>query len=197
MAGQFPTSIDFTNVRLKSREPVLKSISQSGKRQTRAIGAHLWEISVEMNFLSRSEFETLWAFLMKQRGELETFTIIIPGHDVAQGAIDGTPTYTSTTSDYEIVTGGWSNNITDNAKAGDVFTIAGQTKVYQATDDLDSDGSGNGNLLFYPALRETPGASAALTFNNVTFTVALASAPEYERLGAFYRVKTLKLVEAL
>lgn len=197
MSGQFPTGVEFSNVTITSNESVLTSRSQSGKRQSRAVGAHLWMISLDLNFMNRDEFNSVWSFLMKQRGQKESFTIIVPGHDIAQGAISGTPTYTSTTNDFEIVTGGWNASVVDNVKACDVFNIAGDSKVYMAVDDMDSDGSGNGNLKFEPALRQTPGASAALTFDNVVFTVSLENKPSYRRLGPFYQIERLKLIEAL
>ena len=197
MSGQFPTGIEFSSVELDSVETVLTSKSQSGVRQSRLIGGHLWVIQLSTNPMLKSEFNPLYAFMMRQKGAHESFTIELPGHE-ALGAINGTPTWTSTTDDNTIVTSGWANSIADQVKEGDLFTIAGSIKVYMVTADASSDGSGNATLSFYPALRDTPSASAALTFANVNFTVSLdRKTIGYRRSGLMYSLDALELTEAL
>jgi hypothetical protein len=60
-------------------------------------------------------------------------------------------------------------------KAGDILTIAGQTKVYMATADAASNASGLAMVAIEPALQVSPPDGAAITATNVAFTVALAS----------------------
>ena len=59
----------------------------------------MWEINISFNPMDKATFAPVWSFLNKQKGKHEAFTIILPGHDTALGAIDGTPTYTSKTND--------------------------------------------------------------------------------------------------
>lgn len=198
MAGQFPSNIEFSSVELISLEKVLTSVSQSGARQARLIGGQLWAIKFRTNPMLKAVFNPLYSFLMRQKGRYDTFTIVVPGHDVPLGQNEGSPTWTSTTNDNTINTGGWSASIANQAMEGDVFTIAGSTKVYMLTADASSDGAGNATLSFYPALRDTPSAGAALTFNNVVFTVQLTSPKVgYKRQGILYNLDEIDLVEAL
>lgn len=87
---------------------------------------------------------------------------------------------------------------TGYGKAGDLFTVAGDTKVYILTADVDSDASSTATLTFEPALVTSPANNAAITWQDVAFTMRLANDLQQYNvgLGPFYNFE-LDLIEAL
>ena len=54
------------------------TVSVSGKRQVANIGDMGWSFTLKSPVMERADFMADYAFLMKQRGGLETFTIVPP-----------------------------------------------------------------------------------------------------------------------
>lgn len=160
---------------LTSEQPTMVSMSQSGVRQARNVGAHVWKITVDIDKMERADYQALYGFLVSQKGRSSTFTVPFITHDAPIGTITGSTFYSSTVNDNEIIIDAVGTSTT--FKAGDVFTLAGDEKVYMCTEDTTAgDGPIPANQMqikFEPALRKTPGAAAAFTYNNVAFTCAL------------------------
>jgi hypothetical protein len=127
--------------------------------------------------MTRSEFAPIKAFIMKQRSQLENFTLIPPTEGNAQGSastilnVDGALTAGTTTANIDNMT------VSTNGilKAGDYFRFTGQQKVYMAVEDLNSDGYGEGTLTFEPPLRANVSDNVILIYDNVDFTVSLTN----------------------
>lgn len=150
------------------------SVSQSGIRQARNVGAHLWRINVDVDLMERSQYQALFSFLMKQKGRASTFTVPFITHDAPLGTISGAVTFESKTNDNEIIFNAVGTGTT--FKAGDAFTIAGDEKVYICIEDTTEGVGTTANKMivkFEPALRVTPSNGTAITYNNVAFTMAL------------------------
>ena len=159
---------------LTSEQPTMVSMSQSGVRQARNVGAHVWKITVDIDKMERADYQALYGFLVSQKGRSSTFTVPFITHDAPIGTITGSTVYSSTVNDNEIIIDVVGTGTT--FKAGDVFTLAGDEKVYMCTEDTTEGVGTTANKMvikFEPALRKTPGAAAAFTYNNVAFTCAL------------------------
>lgn len=104
-------------------------------------------------------------------------------HGLYQGRTEPGPLYETTTAAQsgesntarKLYTDGWTDSTNDIIKAGSLFTLAGQNKVYQVVADADSDGNGCATLTIEPALISSPADGEALTITDVPFTVSLAS----------------------
>lgn len=195
MSGSFPTTVAISGFKMGADEKVHYSESISGVRQSRYIGAHRWVVSIEVPVMTKPEFRELWAFLVGQQGPLESFTLTIP--ESAQGALNGSPTFSSKTNDTTIVTAGWTNSITNQVKAGDFFTIENDPKVYMVTSDASSNGSGQVTIQFHPPLRTNPFSGDTIDFTDVSISVALDSMASYSRIGGLYQIEGIKLREVL
>lgn len=89
---------------------------------------------------------------------------------------------------------GASTGITNWLRAGDLLVLAGHTKVYLVTDDVDTDGSGVAAVPIEPPLVESPADGEALTLTDVPFTVGRVGpvttfACRGPLLGASYQVE--------
>lgn len=202
MSGALPTSPAFADIKITSINPTLTSRTISGKRQTRQIGGQYWRIYATYPPMTRSEFEPIYGFLMKQRGSFETFTMVPPvvGSTTATGY--GTPVINGGSQTGRTVnTDGWTANQSAGnlLKAGNYLKFANHDKVYVLTDANTSGSSGESTLSIEPALLTSPADGSAITIASVPFTVYLMNSGlvEYnvDNTGLFYY--DLDLCEAL
>ena len=176
MSGSFPLTPSPSAIKIQSLAPTRVSVSHSLRRSTRTTGAQRWVVTADWEGLTRSQFAPIQAFVIAQRGQWDSFSMVLPGHKAPQGVASGTPLVSGASqSGRTLVTKGWSASVNGILKAGDFIGIAGQTKVYIVTSDANSDASGNATLNIEPALMTVPTDGAALTVRNVPFTLALAS----------------------
>jgi len=168
MSGTYPTTPVFSAVNLQSEYFNLASQTISGRMQVRNIGGQRFSFSASYPPMTRAEFQPVMAFIMKQRGMAETFTIVLPEVSSVSGSATGTMAANAAgaVGDTDIAVDG----ITGDLKAGDVFKFAGHDKVYMAT----ADRSGAGSLYFEPALIATVSDNEVITYDDVPFTVRLS-----------------------
>jgi len=177
MSGQFPTSPVARSANISSQQNTIVSVTTSGRKQARQIDGQRFAITLQFPPMTRSEFAPIKAFIMKQRSQLENFTLIPPTEGNAQGSastilnVDGALTAGTTTANIDNMT------VSTNGilKAGDYFRFTGQQKVYMAVEDLNSDGYGEGTLTFEPPLRANVSDNVILIYDNVDFTVSLTN----------------------
>jgi len=162
-------------MKITSLTPTLVSTAHSLKRQVRSRGGQRWLIEGAYPVMTRSEFAPIYAFSVAQRGQYETFTFVLPGLDTPQGGIPGTPLVDGADqTGRSIDTKGWTADQSNVLKAGDFIKFAGHNKVYMVTADAGSDASGLSTLTIEPALVSSPADEAALTVDDIPFTVAFA-----------------------
>ncbi len=173
--ADYPSTPIFMSFNLVSNTPAFVSKAQSGKRQVRRFGAHLWSLTAKYSALTRDQFAPVYAFAVKQKGQYGTFTIVIPEMSSPLGVGTGTPLVSGAGQvGNTLTTSGWTPNTSSILKAGDIFNISNDTKVYMVTEDANSDGSGNATLTFEPDMVRTPADASALTVNDVEFTMEFA-----------------------
>ena len=177
MSGQFPTSPVARSANITSQQDTIVSVTTSGRKQARQIDGQRFAITLAFPPMTRSEFAPIKAFVMKQRSQLENFTLIPPTEGNAQGvatgtiSVNGALTAGTTTASIDNMT----VSTNEILKAGDYFRFTGQDKVYMVVADLDSDGYGEGTLTFEPPLRNNVNDDVALIYDNVDFTVSLTN----------------------
>ena len=205
MSGTFPASPAPNSLQIRSVTSTLVSHAQSMARQARSRGAQRWAFRLGYAPMTRAQWAPLFAFLVKQRGQYETFQFVLPVPlKTPLGAATGTPVVNNQSGSPEelqtgsrnVATSGWTAGITGIVKAADFLLFAGHSKVYMATADANSDGSGLATIAIEPALLAGPAHGAAITISSPAFTVALTqeSLDTALQLGPHHRLE-LDLVE--
>jgi hypothetical protein len=166
-ANSYPTTPAPLEATITSYAPSFISVTHGLARQVRTRNAQLWQIELRYAGMTRAAFMPLWAFLTKQAGQAGTFDVTLTGLP-RLGAGGGTPLVNGNgQTGTSLITDGWPNSTTV-LKAGDFFSIAGDNKVYQATADVASNGSGQATISLYPSLRriayDNSAINAAPTF---------------------------------
>jgi len=184
MSGQLPTSPVFNAMNFKDESNTLISISDSGRRFARKIDNQRWKFSVKYTNLTRAEFAPILAFITKQRGQKETFTVIPPKIKDAQGsettsiAVNGS----HTAGDSTIAIDGFNADSAGSLKAGDFIKFANHTKVYMVVSDV-TPSSNAATVTIEPPIIEALANDEAVTYDDVPFTVYLTGNVQQYTLG--------------
>ena len=175
MSGQFPTSPNFRSLNFKDNRPTLLNQTLSGKKQVRQIGSQYFSFTVQMPPLQQEKSQEVFAFLQKQKGSFEDFTIQAPLDNLGAGKseTDIQVVGAHTSGDASIALDGFTANQTGALKAGDIIKFANHSKVYMVQTDIDSDGSGALTVLISPNLVASLADNEAVTVNKPSFTVYL------------------------
>jgi hypothetical protein len=89
MSGQFPTSPVAKSADIRSQQRTIVSVTTSGRKQARQIDGQRFAITLNFPPMTRAEFSPIKAFIMKQRSQLNNFTVIPPIVSNAQGSASG------------------------------------------------------------------------------------------------------------
>ena len=176
MSGAFPTSPSFRSLNFSNIRPSIVDHSLSGKRVVRQIGAQYFNFTVQMPPLNNDDAMDIFAFLQKQKGSFETFTIQHPVNNRGAGKseTDILVNGAHAVSDSTIALDGFSASQTGALKAGDLIKF-NHSKVYMVQSDIDSNSSGELTVSIEPNLVATLADNEAVTVNKPSFTVYLTS----------------------
>jgi hypothetical protein len=192
MSGTFPATPEASTVNITSLQPNLMSETRSGRRQVRSIGSQRWSMTATFNPMTRAEFMPVYAFVLAQKGQLDTFQFVPPVVGSTEGGATGTVTTNGT-----FAIGATSITIaglTGTLKAGDFIKFASHSKVYMLT----ADRSGAGAMTIEPPLFVAVGNTVGITYVSVPFTVRLTNDIQQYRLQGFERYTyEIDMVEAL
>ena len=177
MSGQFPTDPNFRSLNFKDNRPTLLNQTLSGKKQVRQIGSQYFSFTVQMPPLQQEKAQEVFAFLQKQKGSFEDFTIVAPLDNLGAGKAetDIQVVGAHTSGDASIVLDGFSASQTGALKSGDLIKFANHSKVYMVQSDIDSDSGGALTVLISPNLVASLADNEAVTVNKPSFTVYLES----------------------
>ena len=192
MSGTYPSSPEASTVNVTSLQPNLMSETRSGRRQVRSIGSQRWAITATYNPMTRAEFMPVYAFVLSQKGQLETFQFVPPVIGTTAGTATGSVTTngTSAIGATSITIAG----LTGILKAGDFIKFATHSKVYMVT----ADRSGAGAMTIEPPLFVAVAGSTAITYTAVPFTVRFNNDVQQYRLGGYEKYTyEVDMVEAL
>ena len=171
MSGALPNTSDFTAINVKSNQQTQVSVSDSGKSFRRQVAGQYWSFSLSFPEMTRANFAPLQAFMIKQRGAKESFTVTFPsymnalGNETGSVAVNGAHTAGDTT----IALDGFAGDGAGRFKAGDFIKFANHNKVYMIVADAGNIASSN-TLTIEPPL-QTAVSGIAITYDSVPFTV--------------------------
>jgi len=176
MSGAFPTSPKFRTLNFQNNRPTLMNQSISGRRAARQIGSQYFTFSVSMPPLDQDDAMDVFAFLQKQKGGFETFTIQLPtqnrGADKSNTSVKVVGAHNTT--DNTISLDGFTASTSGVLKAGDLIKFS-HGKVYMVQSDINSDSGGAATVTIEPNLVETLADNEAVIMNQPSFTVYLPS----------------------
>ena len=175
MSGQFPTDPNFRSLVFTDNRPVLINQTLSGKKSARQIGAQYFSFTVQMPPLEQLKAQEILAFLSKQKGGFENFTIAAPlnnkgtSHNETDILVNGATSAGASS----VPVDGFSH--TNHAlRAGDLIKFAGHTKVYMVQDEVTASG-GEATVNIQPNLVANVADNEAVTVNKPLFNVYLVS----------------------
>ena len=186
MAGTFPTA-GFNTLEFKSNTQTRTTQTLSGKTQRAQINSQYFSFKLVSPPLSRADYMPIMAFVMKQGGKFDSFTVVPPLISSTRGTASGTITCAElTTSDYD--NSATSSNVpvsggTGTLKTGDLIKFSNHDKVYMLTEDVNLDGSTIDTLPIFPSLRTATTSSTTVQYNNVPFKVFLTSDQQQFSVG--------------
>ena len=177
MSGQFPTSPNFRSLNFKDNRPTLLNQTLSGKKQVRQIGSQYFSFTVQMPPLQQEKAQEVFAFLQKQKGSFEDFTIVAPLDNLGagKGETDIQVVGSQAVGDSQIELDGFSASQSGSLKAGDLIKFANHSKVYMVRSTIDSEADGTLDVLISPNLVASLADNEAVTVNKPSFTVYLES----------------------
>ena len=184
MSGALPTSPEFNALSFQDEVNTLISLSDSGRRFARQIDNQRWKFTCRYVNLTRAEFAPIFAFITKQRGSKETFTISPPNLKNALGSETTTISVNGahTAGDNTIAIDGFNADAAGSLKAGDWITFAGHTKVYQVVSDV-TPSSNAATVTIEPPIIEALANNEVVTYDSVAFTVYLTSTVQSYSMG--------------
>lgn len=223
MSGTWPTDVAPSDVTLRSNQPIIEDMAESGKSQRRIVAGHVWEITLDYPEMLRSEFEPYYAFALSQRGG--TFQVALPNKATPLGSISGSVNINGTGAVGDLVMNieGFTPGATDVLKAGDIVNPSGHSKVYMIASDADAgatsalllesgdyllleDGSsdlllestGQASVSIVPPLAESLSDGESVNHTGVEFTVAIrGDIQEYKTRAPNLSQYSINLIEAL
>ena len=177
MSGTLPTSPAFQSVTIKSNNPNIVTISTSGRRQVKTQQSQFFSFTAAYPPMTRTQFAPIMAFVTKQRGAFESFTMILPDYSTTNGAFTN---QACTTTNSETI-GATAIELTSGSvtqagalKAGDFVKFTGHNKVYMITSDVDFS-SGSATMNIEPGLLVAVGSGVTIDYTDVEFTVFLSN----------------------
>jgi len=198
MSGTFPSTPAPVSIEVQSIEPTLVSVANNLRRQVRSRGGQRWLFKCSFPPLARAEFDPIFAFSIAQRGQFETFTWVPTTIGTTRGSSSETPVVNAalaagvSTGTVDGLTASTSNIL----RSGDFFKFSGHTKVYMATADMSSNGSGVATINFAPRLDSAVADDETLTIASVPFQVAFGSdVRQYTTDASAYYQYEIDLVE--
>ena len=125
--------------------------------------------------LNEDDAMDIFAFLQKQKGSFETFTIQLPiqnrGADKSSTSVQVVGAHNA--ADSTISLDGFTASTTGVLKAGDLIKFSGHSKVYMVETAINSDAGGAATVTIEPNLVSTLADNEAVTLNQPAMTVYL------------------------
>jgi hypothetical protein len=175
MSGQFPTDPNFRSLVFTDNRPILLNQTLSGKKSARQIGAQYFSFTVQMPPVDQLKAQEIFAFLSKQKGGFENFTIAAPldnkgnSHSETDILVNG-----ATSAGASAVPMDGFSHTNHALRAGDLIKFAGHTKVYMVQDEVTASG-GSATVNIQPNLVANVADNEAVTTNKPLFNVYLAN----------------------
>jgi len=133
-----------------------------------------WIVTYNLTLHKRAEIAELQSFLLRLRGQANTFFGFDPDAKTARGVATGTPKVQGgSQTGTSLITDGWTISTTGILKTGDYFTVNNELK--QMVADVNSNVSGTATLTFEPPLRNAPVDNADIDVSQASAIMRMTS----------------------
>lgn len=187
LAGYYPVTTAPNEVEVRPITPTQTTQSFSGKTRRTGYGGQFYEMKLNYAPMTALQHRPIQGFLAQAYGPQLSFEVILP--QVCYSASENPPSTTPS------VVGGLSKGaktvgITNCGAnktvlvGGDFFKFNDHSKVYQATNTIVSDGSGNATLYFAGSAVQDIAGGVGLTITAVPFTMILTQPSQSYTIGA-------------
>jgi hypothetical protein len=175
MSGALP-NVEFTAINISSNQKTLVSTTDSGKTYRRQIDGQRWKFTCQYKLKTRADFQSIMAFIIKQRGQKESFTITFPSYLNATGVEAGTVLVNGVhaVADTTIALDGFGADGSGRFKAGDFIKFNSHSKVYMIVADVTSS-SNAATVTIEPPLTTALANNGTTVYDSIPFTVHLTS----------------------
>jgi hypothetical protein len=166
MSGTFPTA-NFTTMNWQSNNNIVTTETLTNKIYSKDLGGHYWSMTLKSVPLVRGDFDSIWAFLIQQKGTFDTFTIKPPQINSTKGTFSNasaTALPVTSTAAVGSTTIGVTPSGSGTLKAGDLIKFDNHDKVYTLTADVTLSNTVATTIDIFPAL------TTALTLSENTIT---------------------------
>ena len=133
--------------------------------QVQAHQGQIWAVRITVPPMIAADAEPWVAALLSLNGRQGTFFWGDRVRKMPRGSAGGTPLVDGAgQTGQELITDGWPNSVNGVLKMGDFFQLGSgaTTRMYRILKDVNSNGSGQATLDFWPRLREIPADNAAI-----------------------------------
>jgi hypothetical protein len=166
----YPQHVAPNNFTVFSTAQTTATTTQSLRRIVSTRGGQRFGLRFNYAPMTRDKFMPLWAFLVKQAGQYGTFSIALPNQE-CRGSLSkpnaSTLQTNQATSGNSVQVKNFNANQTNVVRAGDYFRFLGRTKLYIATADVNSDGTGLATIPCYPNIDVTIAQDIEVVFEPV------------------------------
>lgn len=185
MSGTFPTT-NFESINWQSNNNIISSQTLTNKTFTKDLGGQFFSFTLKSVPLTRAEFGPINAFITKQRGSFDSFTVVPPIIGSTAGTfsnsggtnLDVNGTSTVGSSAVTVLPTG-----SGTLKSGDIIKFSNHSKVYMLTADVTlSNGVANQVDIFPNLIEQVTVADTVLT-QEVPVTVRLVNETQEFKLG--------------
>jgi hypothetical protein len=165
--------IESSTFGLRSYTQMFISASNQATQRIELAGAR-WIATYNLTLHKRAEIAELQAFLIKLRGQANTFYGYDPDAKTPRGVATGSPKVNgSSQTGTTLITDGWTASTTNILRIGDYIQVNNELK--QIVQDVNSDSGGNATLTFEPPLRFSPADDDDITTSQASAIMRLSS----------------------
>lgn len=175
MSGTFPTA-NFTTMNWSSNNNIVTTETLTNKIYSKDIGGHYWSMTLKSVPLVRSDFDSIWAFLIQQKGTFDTFSLKPPQINSTKGTFSnasGTNLAVSSTGAVGATSIGVTPTGSGTLKAGDLVKFNNHDKVYTLTGDVTLSGTIATTINIFPALTTAITTAHKVLTEDITLKVRL------------------------
>ena len=188
MRGSFERScsISLSSATRTDKVHIIISVANNLRRQVRSRGGQRWLFKCIFPPLARSDFVTIFAFSVAQRGQFETFTWVPTTIGTTRGASSESPVVNGALAAgvSSAAIDGLTASTSNILRSGDFFKFSGHTKVYMIVAEF-TPSSGAATVTIEPPLLSALADDEVVTYNNVPFQVHMTNdVQEFGAVGA-------------
>lgn len=178
-----PTTPTFRGVTIRKRTAAAMVASPfTFQSQVQVWGGQMWMADIVLPPMKRANAENWICALISLNGAEGSFLLGDTAGRVPRGTATGTPLVKGASqTGYDLVTDGWTINITGILKKGDWVQLGtgASARLYKVMFDANSNGAGEATLTLWPKLRSSPADNAALTVTSAMGRFMLGADVEY------------------